>query len=128
MTATTVVTFTATVFEDVDLFATLILENSRGDFGACNGRGADLGSCAFSDEENLVKGEYVPFVFTRVLVNDEDVALLHCELATGCDKCGLHGCRKVGANELTGGWQGELFFNLGLGVVPWPPGVNNPQN
>jgi hypothetical protein len=30
------------------------------------------------------------------------------ELATGGDKCGLHGCRKVGANGVKGRWQGEL--------------------
>jgi hypothetical protein len=34
VTATTVVTFTATVFEDVDFFAALVLEDSRGDFCA----------------------------------------------------------------------------------------------
>ena len=67
-----------------------------------------LESGAFADEQDLVEGQLVPFVLTRVLVDDEDVALLDGELATGGDKCGLHGCRKVGENGGKGGWQGDF--------------------
>ena len=108
--ATTVVALTAAVLEDVDLVAALVLKDLGGDLRAGDGRGADLGGSALAYEEDLVKGEDVPFVLTRVLVNDEDVALSDGELATGGDKCGLHGCRKVGANGGKGGWQGDFRF------------------
>jgi len=108
--ATTVVALAAAVLEDVDLLAALVLQDFGGDRRTSDSRGTDLCIGSFPHEEDLVKGKEIPFVLTRVLVNNENVAWLDGELATGGDKCGLHGCRKVGANGGKGGWQGDFRF------------------
>ncbi len=109
MSAAAIVALTTAVLEDANLVAALILEELRGDLGAGDERGANLGSRALPEEDHLVKGDRVPLLGLRQEVDGEDIALLNSKLATGGEDRGLHGRRKV--EQRGRGVVGKGFFS-----------------